>query len=678
MTRRWLLWLAAIAAIAVSLIPSLRYGWTHVATDFPNYYTGAILARKHAPLRYFYDWTWFQRQMNYAGWGMQLGSYNPQPPPAFLPILPLTPLGPMGAKQAWLAINLLFLAGTIWMLARLTKLPAAALVILAMAGHTALAGNFELGQYYVFLLFALTLSVYLLLAGHDFSAGFVLGLICVIKGYGAPFVLYFLWKRRWRALGGMLLAIGLVAAASIAWFGWADNLYYVTGIFARTMAGEIIDPYSPGIPSLSNMIRHAFTFEPDLNPHPLANLPALAFFLQPLTTLGILIFCLVALRGENPRHELAWFVIALLLISPTRAFYTDIVLLLPVALLLENPRSRRSVWLIASYVLLTVALPDAFRPYFLSTWILIALYIAVGVPHWRKLRLTPAAVAALAVLAVAGFAAQRRLSSYDREPPRKFASVTPVSGSIYSGSPAVSTQGLVYESIAQGRYLLKYLDHGKIEELPFQGEAFHPSVAVTGNSIYFELVADGHSQLMRYDRETKALQMVVSSGFEPTHPAVAPDEGWLAFIALDRIVVYTHGALGAIDGPTPVHDVSWFPTGGRLVYSAGPPGSSQIYATTSAGTSAPLTSDSGDHTEPAISPDATMLVYTLERGGSHQIWLRNMGTGAVKQFTEGACNSYSPAWDTDSGGFVFANDCDRGVGLGTMRHLRFGPDFHRP
>ena len=96
---RWLLRCGALAGIAFVLFPAVRQGWTHVETDFPNYYTAAALARKHAPLRKFYDWTWFQRQMNYAGWEHQLGGYIPHSPLTMLPILPLAGLPPMTAKR---------------------------------------------------------------------------------------------------------------------------------------------------------------------------------------------------------------------------------------------------------------------------------------------------------------------------------------------------------------------------------------------------------------------------------------------------------------------------------------------------------------------------------------------------------------------------------------------------
>ena len=52
---------------------SFRQGWTRADADFPNYYTAALLVPKGEKLRNYYNWTWFQRQMNYAGIERQLG-----------------------------------------------------------------------------------------------------------------------------------------------------------------------------------------------------------------------------------------------------------------------------------------------------------------------------------------------------------------------------------------------------------------------------------------------------------------------------------------------------------------------------------------------------------------------------------------------------------------------------
>jgi hypothetical protein len=673
MTRRWVLWIGAAAAIIFLLIPPLRWGWTHVETDFPNYYTAAVLLRQRAPLRNFYDWTWFQRQMNYAGTERQLGGYTPQPPLAMLPMVPLAGLSPQAAKQVWLSLDLIFLAAAIWMLSRMTRLPAAGLLLLALLGHYALAGNFELGQYYIFLLFLLTASCFLLLRGRDWMGGSLLGVILVMKGYGAPFLLYLAWKRRWRALAGMIVAGSALALFSIFWFGWQDNLYYVTGVFARAMAGESTDPYAAGLPTIYNMLRHTLSMEPELNPHPVANLPALCFFLQAALPLALLVFCLIALPrrdspGEDLARELAWVIIVAFLISPHRAFYTGVVLLLPIALLLEKASRVWFAGLIAAYLLLCVSLPQALSPLFPTLWILIVLYVAIGIKYWRNLRPAFAIVACVGMLVISAVSAVRRINSFYREPPQKFERVHVQPHAIYSASPAVSKNGVIYESIAEGRYLLKRWQDGQLQNFAFEGHAVHPTVPLSGDSIYFELIAHGHSQIMRYRMASKTLEQVVSADSNPIRPSVSPNDDAIAFITSGRIALTT-GA--TVNGPTPVHDVAWFPGDHRLVYS----GSSQIFVATTAGESVQLTHDAGDHIEPAVSPNGLMLAYTVVRGGNRQIWLREFASGKAWQLTEGNCNSYTSAWEPDSQALVFDSDCERGLGLGTLFRARLGhPD----
>src|SRR6185312_10595329 len=104
-------------AAASLFATSLRQGWTQVRTDFPNYYTAAVLTVHRQPLESFYNWTWFQRQMNYAGIEQQLGGYSPHTPLTMLPLIPLAGLSQQHAKQVWLALGVLLLCGTIWMLA---------------------------------------------------------------------------------------------------------------------------------------------------------------------------------------------------------------------------------------------------------------------------------------------------------------------------------------------------------------------------------------------------------------------------------------------------------------------------------------------------------------------------------------------------------------------------------
>lgn len=168
-------------ARATTTVPRnfVSHGWNRSATDFPNYYTAAVLVRHGARLYEFYDWTWFQRQMSYVGFERQLGAYTPQTPLTMIPIVPLTQAPPQTAKRLWLAANTGFLAAALWMLAAMAGMPVEQIALLAFCGYGSLATNFGLGQYYVFLLFLMTLTVFLLRAGRSAAGGFLFG--CYVR-----------------------------------------------------------------------------------------------------------------------------------------------------------------------------------------------------------------------------------------------------------------------------------------------------------------------------------------------------------------------------------------------------------------------------------------------------------------------------------------------------------------
>ena len=116
--RLWMARVLVAAAVCLFLGTAFRAGWTQISTDFPNYYTAAVAARQRKPLRNYYDWTWFARQMNYAGVEQQIGAWTPQTPVTMLPMAAIAGLAPMTAKRVWLVCNLALLAATLWMLAR--------------------------------------------------------------------------------------------------------------------------------------------------------------------------------------------------------------------------------------------------------------------------------------------------------------------------------------------------------------------------------------------------------------------------------------------------------------------------------------------------------------------------------------------------------------------------------
>ncbi|HXB74621.1 MAG TPA: glycosyltransferase 87 family protein [Candidatus Acidoferrales bacterium] len=526
----------ALAAAVIFLATAFRDGWNRAETDFPNYYTAAALVRKGARLHNYYDWPWFQRQMNYAGIENQLGGYIPQTPLTMLPIVPLAGLAPQTAKRVWLLFNLMFLAATILMLSRVTGFGVAPLALLAFAGWGSLHANYLLGQYYVFLLFLLTVAFYWLHRGHAGPGGFAMGIVCGLKLYGAPFLLYFAVKRRGKELAGMAAALFGLAALAIVIFGWTDTVAYATQILPRSLAGETLDPYHPGNGTLSTLLRRALVMEPELNPHPLANAPGAYFFLQAFAIVTVLVFPLLALRrSTNLPRDFAWFVIVLLLASPNTASYTFILLLLPITLLLEEAARLERLFLIVSYVLLTYPTPRSSSWLFPKVWLLMALVSVAGRPYWRMLEWRPAMAATSLAIALGGLSAAIRMASYSQEPGRRFERIAVERGAVYSSAPAVLRSGIVYDSIGAGHYVLRWLHENRVDRFAFDGEALSPVALSPDGPIQFELVAHRTSTFMLLDPFIgKVVPQPAAARHETARPAPSPDGKWLAFTVQQR------------------------------------------------------------------------------------------------------------------------------------------------
>lgn len=675
----WLSRVVVCLAAMVFLATSFRSGWTRVETDFPNYYTAAVLTVRGEPLRQFYDWTWFQRHMNYAGIERQLGAYVPHTPVTLLPMLPLAKLPPQRAKQIWLLMNLGFLAGSILLLSEISSFPAISVALLIFACYGSLHSNFLLGQYYIFLLFLLCISGWLIIKGHECSTGFVLGTILVLKLYSAPLFFYFVVKRRWRAAAGMALAGVLFACVAILMFGWADNWFYASTILPRALDGTFTDPYNAGLGSMTALLRKTFVFEPELNPQPAVRFPAAFFFLRALFTSALLVFSLLAIkhsRVQDSRRDFAWFVILAFLLSPEVASYQFVLLVVPVVLVMRAAPWRERVLLIVFLFLTGLPLGPPFNWAFPKLWLIFLFYVAIGRNYWQHIPRGEAAFAGLFVVGLSLGVASIELSSFNQEPlqaRQRPAKIEP--RAIYSSNAAPSSEGVVYQSIGNARYVLREaisspIKQSAIKTFSFEGHAFHPATFDQGR-IFFELVAHGHSSICKYLRDGQTLDTVVEPQLNAFDPAVSPDGTTLAFVAQGSLYVQKGKARTILVTHRWLSHPAFFPDGDKIAYASGRRGDSQIFiVAASTGSIKQVTSGKGDYQRPAVSPDGNLLAFSSTKAGTRQIWVQELATGLDRRITGGNCTNDSPAW-LGPKQIIFASDCGRGYGLPALYRTEY-------
>jgi hypothetical protein len=390
--------------------------------------------------------------------------------------------------------------------------------------------NFVLGQYYVFLLFLLTLSFYCLNREHLRVGGFWLGVAFALKLYGGPFALYFTIKRQWKVVVGILTASLMLSTLAVILFGWSDVMYFVTHILPRAAEGETLDPYNPGNGTFSTLLRRLFVAEPELNPHPWLNAPWLFFFLRSWLTLAMLAapFLLVG-KAASQQVQFACFLIALVLVSPNTASYTFVLLLLPMALLLKDVSRWTYALLILLYAAVSMPMRPSFSWLFPKVWLLLALLLVSTFRYWESFRWKAATIVMGLLMMVSLAVAHGKLKSYSQEPGRHYEPLVSTSGTLYSSAPAVIRSGVVYEAIGRDRYILRWLHEGSIRDFAFEGEAFHPQAISPDGPIEFEIVAHGASKNLLLDVASGTTSPPRAIHAQQTK--ISPDRKWEAYTA---------------------------------------------------------------------------------------------------------------------------------------------------
>ncbi len=173
---------------------TLRAAWGTLNTDFPNYYLTARLAREKRDTSRIYEWVWLQRQKDHRQIDQPLVALVAITPFSSLAVWPIASMPPLAAKHYWLILNLALVLATIALLRSLTQFPLRR-IVLVVALSVPLNKNFLYGQYYVLLLFVLTLAYWCYVRQKRFLSGILIGVGFGLKLFPLLYVGYFLRKK---------------------------------------------------------------------------------------------------------------------------------------------------------------------------------------------------------------------------------------------------------------------------------------------------------------------------------------------------------------------------------------------------------------------------------------------------------------------------------------------------
>lgn len=95
----------------------------------------------------------------------------------------------------------------------------------------------------------------------------------------------------------------------------------------------------------------------------------------------------------------------------------------------------------------------------------------------------------------------------------------------------------------------------------------------------------------------------------------------------------------------------------RIAWSSDRGGNDDIHVMDPDGTNVePLTANSADDTEPAVSPDGSLVAFASDRSGNWDIWVVEADGTNPRQVTSNLASDRSPAWSPDGDRIAFESD----------------------
>lgn len=224
---------------------------------------------------------------------------------------------------------------------------------------------FTLGQIQVWLNAIFALSLLGWLTGRKTTSGVLMGLICAIKPHFGLFLIWAMVRREWYFMIACGTTILIALVASLATFGWADNVDYLRVIAHLAERGEAYFPNQ----SINGLLNRLMSIGDPAHYNNLAfninEFPPFTPWIYRTTVISSAIILLAAIArrgGEQDRaRDFCRMAVSLTIASPI-AWEHHYGVLLPVfAVILpgEIEDRRRALWLAVAYVLVSTFIPAA-------------------------------------------------------------------------------------------------------------------------------------------------------------------------------------------------------------------------------------------------------------------------------------------------------------------------------
>jgi hypothetical protein len=635
------------------LIPS----WNQITTDFQNYYTAAWAVYHHRPLADLYDISWFQRETARAGLEGHTALFNYFTPISALLMWPIAGFQPLQAMRIWIVLNLAALLATVLLLARFLHAAPMFVALVALLGGDALGNNFAFGQFYAVLTLLLVCAI--AWPGRRAASASCVAVATGVKVFPAFFIVQSAVQRRWKALVWAAVALVLLGVMGMAVMGWIPHRVYIEEVLPRAIRGEIQDPYNVRWNTLQALLRRALVFEPSLNPHPIANVPWLYFFIRTFVVLTISLMTLWTLRRKQLGFiEYGSVMAAISLITPSQASYHQILFFPAFTAAIHNERdARMKVALALVFTMICSNYMGALARRDSGWSMLVAfprVYLVAGMwvlwlTRWER-RFRTGAIAAILgfALLLAGVSAVTEWRRWKADDIDGAAMARPQEHGMVETDPTVGAAGLFYSTLTTGGYVLHPSAFGS-------GVVYESRGAITG-------------------RLANGVQIRWSGAAEPSL-------GPASVVAIGEdgqsIVERTEGDSDwhvALRRDTVLHDAAISPDGKTIAFAELANGRYRIAEWSRASLGVRTLLEGGaDYRYPKYAPHANEMAFATNERGNWDVGRVSLNTLRHEILTSSYSNDFMPAYSPDGTRLYFASDRRRGYRFTAIYVISLSP-----
>jgi len=231
-----------------------------------------------------------------------------------------------------------------------------------------------------------------------------------------------------------------------------------------------------------------------------------------------------------------------------------------------------------------------------------------------------------------------------------------------SGQKGIATSRIAFVANRTGHkeiYVADYDGGNAVQLTRDNAISVSPNLSPDGRKLAYTGYQSGYADIYLVDLASGARNRIIKYPGTNSGAAISPDESRIACTLSkdgnpDIYITNINGDSPRRLTRTRATNASptWSPNGAELIYSSDEQGGPQLYRISTGGGSPRLLSTGfGYCTEPNWSPDGRKVCYNVRSGGSFEVAMTDLDSGATKMVTEDA---ERPAWGPDSRHILFA------------------------